>query len=293
VSSSAGHRRLAKHAACQGGPAAIEAARLVLDCGPRGAVLASRAVSDDSTRLAVILVAGIGARLGDVEGRPKCLVPVGERSLLLRALDALLAVGVEEIVFATGYREEAIREAVEGLPLRAHFCPNPAYSSTQNAVSLHHCADAVAGRSFFKLDGDVLFGVEVLERLRAGEGAIRAAVDRSVALADEEMKVLMEGDRITAFGKHLDPARAAGESIGIERIDASIAGRLFEALAEAVRQGRTGIYYEHVYDALLGEGVDVRSVDVTGLPWTEIDTPEDLAQAQLLLRRMRGAEPSP
>lgn len=202
--------------------------------------------------------------------------------MLARATEQLIAVGVEHLVFATGYREEAIREAVAALPVRTSFCRNDEYATTQNSVSLLRCAAAIGSESFFKLDGDVVFRQEVLERLLAADGAIVAAVDSGAELADEEMKVYVDGDRITHFGKGLDPAKSAGESIGIERVDSSVTARLFVALAKAEGEGRTSLYYEDVYQELIDEGVVARAADVTDLPWIEVDTREDLTRAVAL-----------
>lgn len=237
------------------------------------------AVPAFDVKVAVLLVAGAGTRLGDALGRPKTLVEIAGRSMLLRAAEHLRAVGVEHLVFATGYREEAIREAVCGLGMHTSLCRNDAYATTQNAVSLLHCADAIGGASFFKLDGDVLFERDVLQRLLQTDDAIAAAVDRRAQLANEEMKVYVQNGRITHFGKGLDPSRAAGESIGIERVDASVSGALFDTLARAHRQGRTNLYYEDVYQELIDEGVAAGLADVSDLRWIEVDTPEDLARA--------------
>src|SRR5262249_15730028 len=167
--------------------------------------------------------------------------------------------------------------------MRVTYCPNPAYDRTQNAVSLYRCAEAVGRRSFFKLDGDVLFHPEVLQRLAACSAGLAVAVDTRPGLGAEEMKVLVEGDRITAFGKELDPALAAGESVGIERVDAAVAVELFQALGQAVSASETHLYYEEVYSRLIRSGVGVARVDVTDLAWIEVDTPDDLARARELV----------
>ncbi len=236
-------------------------------------------------KIAVLLVAGSGSRLGDPDGRPKSLVEIAGRSMLVRAVEHLRAVGVEHLVLATGYREQAIRQAASGFGLTTSFCRNADYASTQTSVSLLRCAEAVGDASFFKLDGDVLFEREVLERLLRCEGQIAAAVDRGAALAHEEMKVYVEGDRITHFGKDLDPSRSAGESIGIERIDASATKPVFRALERAEREGRTMLYYEDIYQELIDQGLLARAADVTDLPWIEVDTREDLMRASAMFTR--------
>ena len=66
---------------------------------------------------AVILVAGIGSRLRPItDTRPKALAPVGDETILGRAARLLLDFGISRLILATGYREDAVRAAVVGLP---------------------------------------------------------------------------------------------------------------------------------------------------------------------------------
>lgn len=44
-------------------------------------------------------------------------------------------------------------------------------------------------------------------------------------------------------------------------------------------EGRTGVEYEEAVDRLLAE-VEVGYEPVAGLPWTELDFPEDLVRAE-------------
>src|ERR1041384_5908149 len=155
---------------------------------------------------AVILVAGVGSRLRPItDTRPKALAPVGEETILGRAVRLLLEFGVSRLVLATGYREEAVKSALAGLASEVIFCPNPRYDSTQNSVSLALCREAVDGRSFFKLDGDVVFDAELLERIAAPRAELSAGVDSSRKLDEEAMKVVVEGARIALFWKTVRP----------------------------------------------------------------------------------------
>jgi len=233
------------------------------------------------TDTAVILCAGGGTRLKPLtDDRPKALVDVGGETILGRAVRLLVGAGVRHLVVATGYREEAVRAALANCEAKVVLHHNADFERTQNSVSLHRCAESLAGRSFFKLDGDLLFHADVLGRLEASPCLLSVAVDKSGVLGDEEMKVLTDGDRVLRFGKKLDPARCSGESIGIERVDAAASPLLFRALAIAERAGRTDLYYEDVYDELIAAGLEARAVDVSDLPWFEIDTADDLALAR-------------
>jgi choline kinase len=233
---------------------------------------------------AVILVAGIGSRLRAItDTRPKALAPVGSETILGRAVRLLLDFGISRLILATGYREEAVREALSGLAGEVVYCPNPRYDSTQNSVSLALCRDAVDGRSFFKLDGDVVFDPEVLTRIAAPRAELSAGVDSARKLDAEAMKVVVSAGAIRRFGKAIPLAESHGESIGIERIASAACGKLFEALDARVAAGITNLYYEDVYSQLIERGeLAAEAADVSGLRWTEVDTFEDLEAARRL-----------
>jgi choline kinase len=231
--------------------------------------------------LAVVLCAGGGTRLRPVtDDRPKALVRVGDETILERAMRLLGGAGVREVVVATGYCAHAVHAALAGAQMRVTYCHNDEYATTQNSVSLACCEPRLRGRSFFKLDGDVLFLPDVLARLERASVPLAVAVEKNPHLGVEEMKVMADGDRITAFGKGLDPARSVGESIGIELVSADLSGPLFDALGAARRAGRVDLYYEDVYGELIRGGAQASLVDVSDLAWIEIDTPDDLDRAR-------------
>jgi choline kinase len=219
------------------------------------------------------------------DDKPKALVPVAGKSILARALDALQSAGVERLVIASGYREDALRRELEHAPFEVLFRANPDYATTQNSVSLAKCRDALEGESFFRLDGDVVFDAEILLRLDSRRAPLAAAVDSQRVLDVEAMKVRVDPRTglITSFGKGIPLAEAAGESIGIERIDRDATKALFDGLDEAAARGETHLYYEDVYAHLIGRGeLHASPVQVGDLRWCEIDAPEDLQAAERL-----------
>jgi choline kinase len=237
------------------------------------------------TRNAVILAAGVGSRLRPLtDDKPKALVPVGRRTILAHALDALRAAGVERLVVASGYREDALQAALREAPFEVVFRKNPRYESTQNSVSLAMCRDALERDAFFRLDGDVVFDAAILSRLDSEAIPISTAVDSRRALDLEAMKVRVDPRTglIAEFGKGIALSAASGESIGIERISMDASAPLFDALDEAGRRGETHLYYEDVYSRMIATGTRARAVEVGDLRWCEIDSREDLAQAERL-----------
>jgi choline kinase len=237
------------------------------------------------TTVAVILVAGVGSRLRPItDDRPKALVDLGGETILGRAVRLLAEYGVRKVVLATGYREDAVKAAMQGAPLTVEYCKNPDFDRTQNSVSLALCRAGVGSEAFFKLDGDVVFQRQVLERLDASASELAVAVDAGRTLDAEAMKVSVEGSRISGFGKGIALAASAGESIGIERISSTFSNTLFDAIASAITAGHTGLYYEDIYSQLIARGqLEAEAVPVRDLPWTEVDDFSDLERARALV----------
>src|SRR5262249_27911871 len=72
---------------------------------------------------AIVLAAGVGKRLlGTSGGRPKCLIEVGGRSLLIRLLESLAAAGVRSALVVTGFGDDQVRATlaagVDGIEIR-------------------------------------------------------------------------------------------------------------------------------------------------------------------------------
>lgn len=236
----------------------------------------------------VILAAGVGSRLRPLtDDRPKCLASVGTETILHRMVRLLAAAKVDRLVISTGYLETVLRDALTNAPVPVTFVSNPDYASTQNVVSLARALEQLAhDEAFIKLDGDVLFRPAVLTRMLSdagpdhhGSAEARIAVDSSGTLGTEEMKVHVRDGRVVAFGKELPAGTADGESIGIEWFAPPAAGRVRAAMVAAVGRGRTDVYYEDVYNDVVGS-VRMETRRVEPGDWLEVDDVEDLARAR-------------
>jgi choline kinase len=236
---------------------------------------------------AIVLCAGVGSRLRPwTDDRPKCLVPVAGRTMLSRTLDALArTAGVARVVLVTGYLHDRVADAVRNAPLPVTLARTDDYAHTQNVVSLARgLRERRAGEPWMKLDGDLLLQPVILARLLHPAHGAHVAVDTGADLADEAMKVTLSGPRIARFGKGLPRAISAGESIGAEAFRGESADMVADAIERAVRAGRTGLYYEDVYNDVT-DRVPFEPVPVESDAWIEVDDGDDLARAEALLAR--------
>ena len=245
--------------------------------------------------IGVILAAGMAKRLRPLtDTRPKCLLKVGERTLLQRTVDAMLAAGVTELVVVTGYRANMIRDFLTDRyltpaaddapsPITIHFIDNPDYAHNNNIFSLWLTRPFTDGHDFLLMDSDILCDPAIIPAVLSVDGSA-LALNRH-ELGDEEMKVVADGDgHIVEISKTCRPEDAAGESVGIEHMTADYSTALFRELQQMIEhEGLIDIFYERAFERLIPQGHTFRIVDTTNLFSIELDTPEDFDNAQRLI----------
>jgi choline kinase len=226
----------------------------------------------------VILAAGKGARLnGTAADRPKCLVKIGGVSLLERQIDALRAAGVRDIVVVVGCQADRVRrEAGAGVTI----VENPRFAETNSLYSLWLARGSLPG-GFIALNCDVLFHPRLLDDLltaRYEDALLVAPRESSAPYGSEEMKVTVRAGRVVAMSKSLDPAEADGENVGIVRFGPSGARVLVDIMDRTIAGGRLRDWAPYAFERFASER-PLYAIGTRGLPWIEIDFPEDYSRA--------------
>jgi len=236
---------------------------------------------------AVILSAGQGSRLLPLTAeRPKCLLPLGPKSLIEWQIEVLARCGVDEIVVVVGFRAALVETllatlARPGLSIRTLF--NPFYNVADNLGSCWLARHEMAG-DFLLLNGDTLFETAVLQRLLHSPPApITVTIDRKAGYDADDMKVHLDGARLLEIGKTLPPARTDGESIGLLSFRGAGPELFVDAIDRALRVS-DGLksFYLKVIDQL-AKSRHVETVSIEGLAWGEVDYPADLQRAERLV----------
>ena len=237
---------------------------------------------------ACILAAGVGNRLGGRDDKlPKALLEFGGRTLLARHLENLAAVGVADVVIGVGHRAADIVAAAEsaGFPGRISFVENPDYREG-SVVTMAVLGEALAGAGgpAILMDADVLYDPEIMVRLAGARHANCLLIDRELEPGDEPVKICVRGaSDIVDFRKVVDtPYDWCGESVGFFKWSPAMAAALAAGAAAYAAGGRRDAPYEDVIrDAILAEPAAFGFEDVTGLPWIEIDFPQDVVRARV------------
>jgi choline kinase len=234
---------------------------------------------------ALILVAGVGRRLGSITAdTTKVLLSFGGKSLLRRHLESLASGGVEDVTLVVGYRANDVRAEIVRIdpPLPVTLIDNPRYRNG-SIVSLWSAREMLAsGADVILMDGDVLYDARLLQRLLNAEGN-RFLVDRSIEAGDEPVKLCFRDGRIVDFHKRpTEPHDWHGESVGFFRFTPGVAADLARRTIAYVDGGSIALEYEEpIRDMVLAAPPALfGAIDVTDLPWLEIDFPEDLERAR-------------
>ena len=216
---------------------------------------------------------------------PKCLLKIGERTLLQRTVDAMIAAGINELVVVTGYRAEMIRDFLtQHYPaLTIHFIHNGDYEHNNNIFSLWMTRPYTDGKDFLLSDSDILFDPALIRAVLAAEGNA-LALNRHEC-GEEEIKVIVDADnRIMELSKTCSIEQAIGESVGFEKMTASYSTALFKELEQMIeREGLIDVFYERAFERLIPQGHTFRIVDTTQFFSIELDTPEDFENAKQLI----------
>ena len=238
--------------------------------------------------IGVILAAGMAKRLRPLtDTKPKCLLKVGERTLLERTVRAMQQAGITEFVVVTGYCADQIRDFLtsyfSSLTSKITFLHNADYEHNNNIYSLWMAGQVVRGREFLLMDSDILCDPAAVARI-ASEPGSALALNRHEC-GEEEIKVIVDTDgRITEISKVCSIKDAIGESVGIEKMTADYSEALYRELDQMIeREGLIDVFYERAFERLIPQGHTFKVVDTTAYFSYELDTPEDFERAQALM----------
>jgi choline kinase len=249
--------------------------------------------------IGIVLAAGASRRLRpDTDQLPKTLLPVdGGSTILDLALRNLAAAGVRDVLVVTGHAAGAIRERVPTLAGRhgvnLELLHNDRALEWNNAYSLWLARQHFAAGAML-VNGDTVHPASVEKALLAADrpGAratggplLVLALDDVKPLADEEMKVALDGDgHLRRISKALDPGTADGEYIGVTLIEPDAAQPLAEALEVTWRRD-PGLYYEDGFQEMADTGGVIGAQPIGAVDWVEVDNHDDLRRAREIAAR--------
>lgn len=231
-----------------------------------------------------MLAAGFGERLEPApDSPPKILLQFGGKSLLERHAEKLKFLGFDELVLGVGNKADRIKDEIAkqrlGEFVRTVDCPQFATGAPDTLWGLRAEFD---GPAIF-MDGDVLYDYRLMAKLCASTHEACFAIDRNIRPSDDPVKICFRNGEIVDFHKvPAAPHDEFAEWIGFLKLSEKMARRVKDAPRPYIAAERTDFIYEEVFrDIMRARPPGAFGIaDVTGMPWTEIDFPSDMAYAQ-------------
>jgi choline kinase len=224
----------------------------------------------------VILAAGKGSRLnGTIGDKPKCLLRVGDKTLVERQIESLQWVGIDDIVVVVGCQAERVRRTCG---YRLTYIENTRFAQTNSLYSLW-LARPLLLDGFVVLNCDVLFHPQLLEDLVTSrhEDALLISYAEE-PLGDEEMKIKVRRGCVADIAKTLAPEDADGENLGVVKFGPAGARVVTRLLDERVSAGNLRDWAPKAFNDF-ARLRPLHVIGTRGYPWTEIDFPEDYERA--------------
>jgi D,D-heptose 1,7-bisphosphate phosphatase len=167
----------------------------------------SVAPTDAAPDQAVILVGGLGTRLGPLgAARPKPLLEVGGRPFVEYLVESCLRFGFRDILLLASHQAAQVARYVEGrrkrLPAGTRLGVSVEDAPRGTAGAVRHALDRLAGR-FLLLNGDSIFDVNWLDLvlLAAPPGPMLAMALCGVTDTGRFGVVELEGERVVSFAR--------------------------------------------------------------------------------------------
>lgn len=226
---------------------------------------------------AVILAAGMGARLGN--GLPKPLTKLkGLKTILDFQLERIMdVVGIHNIYLVVGYKKEIIMEKYP----RMAFVYNHEYVRTQTSKSLLKAIEKIDDDILW-MNGDVFFEEGLIDLLfKSGSSACLVDEKRC---GDEEIKYsLCSAGNIYEISKQVKGAK--GESLGVYYIKKRDLGIFKDELYKVDNSD----YFEKAIENLTTRGfLCMKPVPVGTRFCQEIDFKADLAKVRKFLKNTKN-----
>lgn len=229
---------------------------------------------------AIIFAAGVGRRLQAVtEGKPKCLVEIGGRTLLSRHVECLNQLGVSHIVLVVGFAQDLIREAMaaEFPTCDIRWVVNDQF--VRGSITSLWAAREEMDDDVVLMDADVLYAPEILARLVRSLKSSALLMDETVKQESEECMIAAQDGRVLSLSKVLPTSYdEAGEGVGFLKVQKQDVPPLLRSVQTCIDAGKLDMEYEDALTAFF-QDVPVGYEKIGGLPWVEIDFPEDLQKA--------------
>ena len=244
----------------------------------------------------------MGSRLRPLTNdKPKCMIKLFNETLIERQINFFHSYNINDITIVTGYKGEII-----DIP-DVNYVKNENYETTNMNESLF-CALEPSNSPVLVTYSDIVFEQKIIQQMLEITDGIRLAVNlnwkkyyqnRSMHSLSEAENVLVENERILQIRKNISKSlqnQQIGEFLGIMTLSSDHVKILLERYSYLKKNhigtfhnssSLSNAYITDMLQEIINCGINVNPVFTEGR-WFEIDTPEDLKNAEKLINKFQS-----
>ena len=232
---------------------------------------------------ALLLAAGSGIRLQPLtNSAPKCLTEVHGVALLERLVCSLREFGFKRLVVVVGHLDQCVRDALSSWTgdMAIEYVVNARYQTTNNLYSLW-LARRTIREPLLLLECDLIFDPSVIVKMLHPD---RIAVSPMRPWMKGTTVTVNSLGNVTAFrvDSLADRGDFAFKTVNMYSFSIRTWQEITQRLGRHVSESRLDQFYETVFAEMVAEGrLSLRAVMLDPDSWYEIDTLEDLHQAEM------------
>ena len=239
---------------------------------------------DNHISTALLLAAGTGSRLFPLtQNSPKCLTLVNDKSILERLINNLKTQGFKRLVVVTGYKNEYIMDVLgsNSGDLSIEYIHSPLYRTTNNIYSLW-MARNIINEPFVLFESDLVLNSSLLDDMVYPD---RMAVALMQPWLNGTTVSINKANMVTEFHKGTTDSYSdiRYKTVNIYSFSLSSWRAIVKKLNQYISAGIVNCYYETVFAEMVADkSLSFESVSFDHKPWYEIDTINDLTEAEKL-----------
>lgn len=221
---------------------------------------------------AIVTAAGMGTRMEAMSEIPKCLLKVGDTTIIERAVSLLISLGID-VAVVTGYKSEEIEEALSKYPVEIYY--NPFYLEHGSILSLWSALSFIDDdEDLLVLNSDLFWDISLIERILSDRRDIVVLADRSKVERDiGDFFLMVDSEkRVIKYGKNLKSEEKSMESFGVSKISKNKVLSFKGELLKKIKNHDLDTWWAIV---LYDSNYPVYALDVSDLFWFEVDYTED------------------
>lgn len=235
---------------------------------------------------AIMLAAGMGSRLGKyTKNNTKCMLDVHGKTLLERAIDALIKSNINKLIMVVGYKKENVKKFIKekGLDkkINIEFIDNDIYDKTNNIYSLYLAKDKLVEDDTILLESDLIYEESLIKKIVDSNYKDAALVAKYEEWMDGTMVTLNEDSVINSFveRKEFDYSLVSSyyKTVNIYKFSKEFCERFYLPFLESyIKAYGHNDYYELVLKVISGlKDAKLYGIVLNGESWYEIDDCQD------------------